>query len=647
MLRLFRSAILWACAASATLAGADEPKPLPDAARAFFADHCLKCHRGEKPKGKLDLALFQTRESLTAESKRWGKIIARVQAGEMPPAQNSPPPAEQREQFVSSMKQALYAAVCDGGKRPGPAPIRRLNRTEYSATLRDLLGIQATVGQLLPDEGAGGEGFDNAAETLFLSPLHAEKFLEAARAALDYASKDPRSRSTFLSTRPRGEESGGGFGRGRRGGPPQPPEPPLTAEQAQTLLARFVPRAFRRPAREGEIEQYQTLVTAAIERGESPEQALLFALQGVLMSPHFLFRLEEPNPTDQPRLVGQYEIASRLSYFLWASMPDEELLQGAGEGLLNDPESLRGQTERMLKDRKTREFAESFVEQWLGTRELGRNVKPDRQANRYTNELEWALKQEPVLFFQYVLAEDRPLTELIDANYTFLDSKLQRHYRLEIKGTNQHLKRFDLPEGSHRGGLLGMGGVLAVTSMPHRTSPVLRGKWVKETLLGSPTPPPPPDVPKLDEQPAADSPKTMRERLAAHRQNPTCASCHNHIDPIGFGLENYDLLGRWRTEDAGQPIDALGELPGGVKFDGPEELKRVLLERKDEFVRHLTTKLLGYALGRGLTVEDQCAVDEIVKNVKAGVYRSQVLIAEIVCSVPFRYRAGESVSPKR
>ena len=643
---VFTSCLLTTLAATA--AGGDDGPLLPAEAREFLATHCLKCHQGDKPKGKLNLAQFQSQQSLKAESKRWSKIIARVQAGEMPPAGNPAPPQELKTQFASAMKQALYAAVCDGGARPGPAPIRRLNRTEYGTTLRDLLGIQATVGQLLPDEGAGGEGFDNAAETLFLSPLHAEKFLEAARAALDYASKDPRSRSTFLSTRQRGEGSGGGFGRGRRGGGSQTPEPPLTADAAKTLLERFVPKAFRRPAREGELQPYIELFTAAQERGESPEQALLFAMQGVLMSPHFLFRLEEPNPTDQPRLLGQYEIASRLSYFLWASMPDDELMRHAGDGKLNEPEALRTQVERMLKDRKTREFAESFVEQWLGTRELGRNVKPDRTANRgYSNELEWALKQEPVLFFQYVLTENRPLLDLLDANYAFLDSKLQRHYRLDIKGTKQQLLRFDLPEGSHRGGILGMGGVLAVTSLPHRTSPVLRGKWVKETLLGSPTPPPPPDVPKLDESPASDSPKTMRERLAVHRQNPTCASCHDHIDPIGFGLENYDLLGRWRTEDAGRPIDAQGELPGGVKFDGPDGLKQVLLERKDEFVRHLTTKLLGYALGRGLTVEDQCAVDEIVKNVRAGEYRSHVLIAEIVGSVPFRYRAGESVVSNR
>jgi hypothetical protein len=298
----------------------------------------------------------------------------------------------------------------------------------------------------------------------------------------------------------------------------------------------------------------------------------------------------------------------------------------------------------MLKDRKTRESAESFVEQWLGTRELGRNVKPDRTAgSRYSNELEWALKQEPVLFFQHVMSENRPLLDFLDADYTFLDSKLQRHYRLKVSGTNQQLKRFELPPESNRGGLLGMAGVLTVTSLPHRTSPVLRGKWVRETLLGGHTPPPPADVPELDKQGSESTGQTIRELLEQHRRDPNCATCHDQIDPIGFALENYDLLGRWRTEEAGKPIDSLGQLPDGAKFNGAAEFKQVLLERKDEFVRHLTTKMLGYALGRGLTVEDRCTVEEIVRRVKEGEYRSHELIVGIVSSVPFRYRAAEGL----
>jgi len=615
-------------------------KRLPDGTLEFFKVNCLRCHQGERPTGKLDLTRFQTVKSMTADPRRWSRIIARVQAGEMPPQSSEQPQPDAREQFVREVRQTLYAALAEVGPKPGPAPLRRLNRTEYGATIRDLLRIEINLGQTLPDDGAGGEGFDNAAETLFLSPLHVEKYLAAAKEALDYASKNPRSRAALLSGNPPEERRGFGFG--RRDAPPEP-DPPATAETARTAIERFAPRAFRREAREGEVDQYFALFEEAQKAGEPFDQSVLFALRGVLVSPHFLFRIEEPNLSDQPRLVGSYEIASRLSYFLWASMPDEELMKAAADGTLNEPAALREQVARMLKDRKTRESVESFVEQWLGTRELGRNVNPDRKLNHgYTNELEWALKQEPVVFFQHILAEDRPLLDLLDANYTFVDSKLARHYGFGMQNLKQQLVRVDLPEESHRGGLLGMAGVLTVSSLPHRTSPVLRGKWVRETLLGSPPPPPPPDVPPLNEKQTAATPQSIRELLEQHRASAVCASCHNLIDPIGFGLENFDLLGRWRSEEGGKPFDARGELPDGTRFDGPQELKQVLRSRKDEFVRHLTTKLLGYALGRGLTVEDQCAIEEITNKVKESEYRSQTLIAEIVCSVPFRYRASDA-----
>jgi hypothetical protein len=618
--------VLW----SAGPSRADEPRSDSSATRdaeTFLKAYCLKCHQGEKPKAGVNLARLPPDRDIATDPKTWANVLTLVRNAEMPPLGSAAPTPGQREQFVEWVKQTLHAVVCADGAKPGAAPLRRLNRTEYAATIRDLLGTQFNAGQSLPDEGAGGEGFDNAAETLFLSPLHAEKYLEAARQALDYAVKDPRTRGRFLIARPSDQTT--------------------PAEAARTVLEKFLPRAFRRPIREGEVEQHLALFESALKRGDPFEQAMLFALQGVLISPHFLFRLEEPNPEAKPRLVSDYEIASRLSYFLWGSMPDDQLFRLAAEGKLNQPDTLRAQCVRMLKDARVRESAESFVEQWLGTRELGRNIKPDRTLHReYTNELEWAIKKEPVLFFQGLLSENRSLLDLLDANYTYLDTKLARHYGLRVSGTTQQLKRFDLPEDSHRGGVLTMAAVLTVSSYPHRTSPVLRGKWVRETLLGSPPPPPPPDVPQLDDKHDAATPKTIRELLEQHRQNPTCAACHSRIDPIGFGLENYDMLGRWRAQQAGKPIDAQGELPDGTKFAGPQELKQVLLQRKEEVIRHLTTKMLGYALGRGLTIEDHCTVEEIVKKLQDGDYRSHVLMVEIALSVPFRHRAGDGNQPR-
>ncbi len=370
------------------------------------------------------------------------------------------------------------------------------------------------------------------------------------------------------------------------------------------------------------------------------------------MSPKFLFLWEEPNEQERPVPISHYEMASRLSYFLWASMPDKELMNLAGEGKLHDEEVLVEQVARMLRsdtDRrglrrgaKVRDFAASFTEQWLGTRALGREFKPDKSiAGRYDSELEGGMKYEPIFFFEDLLADNRSLLNLIDSDFTYVNRRLARHYRVRGEFREQP-KKVELPADSPRGGLLGMSAVLAVSSYPHRTSPVLRGKWILETLLGTPPPPPPPDVPKLDESTNTEKPVSLRERLELHRADAACASCHASMDPLGFGLENFDVLGRWRTEVDEIPIDARGELPDGTTFDGPEALKKLLLERKQQFARNLTSKMLGYALARQLTNEDDCVVESVLEKLAENEYQAQTLIVEIVRSVPFRYKQGQN-----
>jgi hypothetical protein len=375
-----------------------------------------------------------------------------------------------------------------------------------------------------------------------------------------------------------------------------------------------------------------------------------------------LFRVEQPNPDSKPRLVDDYDLASRLSYFLWNSMPDQELFDLAAQGKLRDPKVLDEQVLRMLapdvkgeddtvkitKENKLDVMAQQFIEQWLETRELGRDIKPDPNLfpDYYQTELQAAIHSEPVVFFKELLTQNLSLLNLLDSKFAMLNNPLQKLYGLNLKtqarasAVGAQLSHVALPEDSHRGGLLGMAAVLAVSSYPNRTSPVLRGKWILEALLGTPPPPPPPSVPALEEAHAGAVPKTMRERLRQHRSDPACAACHSRIDPLGFSLENYDVLGRWRTTDAGMPVDAKGELPDGTKFDGPQELKAVLLSRKDVFVRNLTRKLLAYALGRGLRLEDSCTVDQIVARLKETDYSAQTLVREIVLSVPFRFQAA-------
>jgi hypothetical protein len=608
-------------------AAAEDSFSAPDA-QTVFKKSCLACHQGKEPSGKLDLARFDYARPVADNSRIWQRILTRVRNGEMPPATAPALDGDARDRLTGWIERELITAACAGGMAPGPWPLRRLNRSEYAATVRDLLNIHFNAGHALPADGAGGEGFDNAAETLFLSPIHAEKYLEAAKTAIGYAAADTRSRARFLITAP---------------------DANTTPEQAaRKVLERFLNRAFRRPATPAEVERHMQLYKSARKRGEDHERSLFFALQGALLSPNFLFRMEDPNPNAEPRLVGHYEMASRLSYFLWGTMPDDELFDLAEKQKLHDPAVLAEQVVRTLKDPRTQEFADRFVEQWLNTRELGKDIKPDEKLfpTYYDAELNSAIRYEPILFFQEILAQNLSLLNLIDSNFTILNRKLQQHYGIEVKGMGQQPKHADLPENSHRGGIATMAAVLAVSSYPHRTSPVLRGKWLLDAMLGTPPPPPPPDVPTLPESRDGEEPKTLRERLVVHRQNTVCASCHDRIDPLGFSLENYDVVGRWRELDSGKPIDSKGELPDGTIFNGASGLKKVLMEHKGLFIRNLTAKLLGYALGRGLTLTDQCTVDRITREVEKQGWSAHTLVREIVLSVPFRYQQGTDARSK-
>jgi hypothetical protein len=620
---LFVAALLPA----ASIAGAQQSPATYsfDDGRQFMKTYCASCHLGKSPAGGFQLSRVDSAETFGANQNAWSKVVARVRTGEMPPKGAPAPNFDEREVFVHWAQDSLRAAACVAGLSPGPAPIRRLNRSQYTASIRDLLNLHIDAGGALPADGAGGEGFDNAAETLFLSPIYAEKYMDAAKQALNAAAKDPRARAKFLIAKP-------GSG--------------ISADQAaRRILEDFLPRAFRRPLQESDLQVYLALFHSAQKQGESFVDSILYALKAVLVSPQFLFRTEPPNPGPEPRLLSDYALASRLSYFLWNSTPDGLLLALAESGKLQDPDILKGQVARMLRNPKSFEFVQSFVEQWLRTRDLGQNVHPDPELFPMWKdaELQGDIRYQPVLFFQEILANDLSLLNLIDSKFTIVTRKLQRLYGLNVKpprpNNGQQPQRIELPEGSHRGGLLGMSAILAVSSYPHRTSPVLRGKWMLDAMLGTPPPPPPPDVPALEEVKGVAS-HSLRERLAQHRANPVCASCHSRIDPLGFALENYDAIGKWRTEDAGKPIDARGELPNGKAFDGPDQLKAALLENKTQFIRNLTNKVLGYALGRGLTLQDACVVDNIVAEVERSDYSAHALINAVVFSMPFRYQSG-------
>jgi hypothetical protein len=371
-------------------------------------------------------------------------------------------------------------------------------------------------------------------------------------------------------------------------------------------------------------------------------------MRGILISPQFLF-LSESAPTEAnvTEPLTNHELAARLSYFLWASMPDKELREAADAGKLSDPEELKRQTVRMLTDEGTHlnDSLVHFVGQWLGTADWGRSKAPDPEVHDWVRDHHTsAMRNQPVYMFESMLQKNDSLLDLIDSDWTFLNEELLRVYKIdrkyiEAKRFAQHLVRVELPEKyEYRGGLLGAGATMGVSAYPRRSSPVLRGAWILDKLLGVELPPPPPDVPKLDESEYVAKAQTLRERLERHRADPACATCHDRIDPIGFALENFDELGRWRERDAGGEIDSVAILADATKLEGLAGLKGYLLENKAQFVRHLTEKMLGYALARGLGPHDQCTVEKIAQRLEANEYRAHELVLGIVASEPFRHK---------
>jgi mono/diheme cytochrome c family protein len=405
---------------------------------------------------------------------------------------------------------------------------------------------------------------------------------------------------------------------------------------AEKILTRLARRAYRRPVTKADTQPLLEFFAQGRRDGNSFEAGIELALRAVLMSPHFLFRMEKSPAGAKPgsiHAVSDLELASRLSFFLWSSIPDEALLRLAEQNKLRP--NLEAQVRRMLADPRARALTTNFAGQWLQLRNIT-GVKPDPDKfPQFDDSLRAAFQRESELFFDYLIEQDRPVTDLIAADYTFLNDRLARHYG--IQGVRGAYFRKVAVNPAERGGILSQGGVLTVTSYPTRTSPVLRGKWVLENVLGSPPPPPPPDVPDLEDH-AAASAKDLRAALEKHRASPACASCHSRLDPLGFTLETYDAVGAHRRAEGGAPIDASGALPNGKVIDGPQGLKNILMARKDEFVDCLAEKLLIYALGRGLEATDFPVVRQIRRETAAGNYRFSSLVLSIVQSVPFQQR---------
>ena len=432
-------------------------------------------------------------------------------------------------------------------------------------------------------------------------------------------------------------------------GPGRPGDPGHDDEDACAgrILGRLARRAYRRPVIPREIATLMDFYASGRREGDF-DAGIQFVLERLLVDPDFLFRIERDPadlPPGTPYRLSDLELASRLSFFLWSSIPDEELLETAIRGELSDPVVLEQQTRRLLSDARASALVDNFASQWLRLRNLASQQRESAEYPEFDENLRAAFRRETELFVESTIRNDRSLLELLSANYTFVNERLARHYG--IRGVyGDRFRRVTFDPDHPRGGLLGQGSLLTVTSHPNRTSPVLRGKWLLESILGAPPPEPPPNVPGLPDRGEGGAPASVRDRLELHRANPVCASCHAPMDPLGFALENFDAIGRWRaTGEAGLPIDASATMPSGLQFEGPAGLRRVLLSRGEEFAGAVTEKLLAYAVGRGLEYYDRPSVRQILRTAAPDDYRWSAIVLGIVQSAPFQWRRTRSEEP--
>ncbi len=759
---------------------------LPGAVKVLLQKHCFECHDGETQKGKVRLDNLAAEFGTVAGTEVWGRVFAQLEKREMPPKKKPQPAAEEREVVLDWLGRELRAALAARQAAEGRVARRRLNRFEYQNSMRDLLGIEVNLMELLPEDGSA-HGFDKVSGALTLSPVQVEKYLEAADVALDaalgvgaqpkfvqerYAGTNllagwdaksarhlgggavaffnsgysPTELRRFRAPAPGryrvrisasafqtgGKPAtfrvyGGNFGVGGKtkllghfevpadkpavvelverldgrgdtlkvvsygtipwqnkadeyAGPgfavqwievEGPLEarawPPATRKQllgdvdlergtlrdAEVVVKRLAGRAFRRPVGDDELAPYIALVRERLEQRVPFAEALRVGLKAVLVSPRFLQFEEQPG-----RLDG-HALASRLSYFLWSTLPDEALLAAAVRGELESPDGLRRQVERMLNDARARAFTDDFTGQWLGLRNIDFTTPDARLYPEYDELLQVSMVQETRAFFDELLKRDLSVTNFVESDFAMLNGRLARHYGIPgVEGLE--VRRVALKPEWHRGGVLTHGSVLKVTANGTTTSPVSRGVWLLDRILGRPAPPPPPNVPAVE--PDIRGASSIRDQLAKHRESETCGSCHARIDPPGFALESYDVVGGWRERyrispernqrgvewvtltvnqrdvrvALGPAVNAGDVLADGRKFRDLAELKRLLLADTDQILRGLAEKLLVYATGHGIEFTDEAVVSDVVRRTKARNLGFRALVHEVVQSETFR-----------
>ena len=594
----------------------DAQKGFKEKVEPFVKKYCTSCH-GSRAKAGINFASALKNPGGESASLHWKKAIANVKVHDMPPEDSSKKPTdEERLQFIKWAGKVKYLSPRD----PGQFVIRRLTKKEYANTLSDLYGVDTSIAESLPEEVAG-EGFLNS-----ISPLQSELFLEIANKVVKQviASKGKgltdNQRKLFFEELSKNADH---------------------REKARGVARSLARGAYRRPPTEEELDVLVDVYDLACNNELNHTEALGLMLKAVLVSPQFLFITPAAVPKSKESIVllDDYQLASRLSYFLWSAPPDATLAALANKGKLHQPEILRGQVSRLLKDERSRALFDGFGSQWLRVNDLDERVFDPKTFPEMTPALRVSMMEEARLFFQSILLENQSVARLVDSDYTFVNESLAKVYGIKQSVLGPKMQRVKLTN-PNRGGILGMSATLASTSFPNRTSPVIRGVWVLEQILGERVPPPPPDIPELEEQPRNEvEGLTLRQRTELHQSEVTCRNCHKVLDPIGFGLENFDAIGRWREKnDEGLAIDSAGKLPSGESFSSPAELKGLLAQREADIARNLAERLMSYALGRQLEGYDDVVIDQLMVKIAKNQYLVRDIITEVVTSYLFTHQ---------
>jgi hypothetical protein len=606
----------------------------------LLAKYCTSCHGGDSPRNDLSLEFGDDRDveqRLLKDRKLFERVAERIRLGEMPPGRRTKPNEADKNTLLTWIDRDVLKIHVAGPHDPGyVARVRRLTRVEYANTARDLLYFKEfKPADPFPADEIG-YGFDNIADLLSVSPSLLEQYFTTAEQALKQLDKTAKPSPNWAEKdKTYWEPDDGVF-------------LPIknvklrfnnNQDRVRLVLETYLPRAFRRPVAKEEIDRLMFFARLSLaQEGESFIRPLsaYAPIRASLCSPYFLFRIEQ-DPPKGIAPINEYELASRLSYFLWSSMPDDELFKLAKENRLRAHQE--EQVRRMLKDPKARALTENFAEQWLCLSALNR-VSPDPKLYpEFDEALRKAMREETERFVEYVVKEDRSIMEFLDADYTFLNERLARHYGIDgVSGGAFRLVKLDRRQ--HRGGIMTQGSILTLTSTPTRTSPVKRGIWVLQTLLNNPPSPPPANVPPFEAEGKALT-GTVRQVLKQHRDNVQCAGCHSKIDPYGLALENYNGIGAWRAREGGSEIDGSGVLPNGKSFQNVAEFRALLNANQAEFRKALVEKLLIYALGRGLEYADKYAVLDICSRAMREQDHFSSVILAIVDSDLFQKRQAK------